>query len=230
MLTLLYGTRRAREEIYRRIRRDTDGARRAYLIVPDQKSLLAESELAAVLPPPAALYSDAVGFSRLANLVCRRYGDLTYNYANDGAKALSMYRAAKQVRPMLKVFAGDIKPATLTALCALCTEFRAAAVTPDDLAAAADRLSPAPLADKLRDLSLLFTAYEALLHEHFAEQTDDLDTLCDLLAAHDFFAGAAVYIDAFVITAAIAAASGSSPSSFRVVSFKRANDRFSSGK
>ena len=198
MLTLLYGTRRAREEIYRRIRRDTDGARRAYLIVPDQKALLAESELAAVLPPPAALYSDAVGFSRLANLVCRRYGGLTYNYANDGAKALSMYRAAKQVRPMLKVFAGDIKPATLTALCALCTEFRAAAVTPDDLAAAADRLSPAPLADKLRDLSLLFTAYEALLHEHFAEQTDDLDTLCDLLAVHDFFAGAAVYIDAFV--------------------------------
>lgn len=33
-----------------------------------------------------------------------------------------------------------------------------------------------------------------------------------------------------VITAAIAAASGSSPSSFRVVSFKRANHRFSSGK
>ena len=53
MLTLLYGTRRAREEIYRRIRRDTDGARRAYLIVPDQKALLAEGELAAVLPPRA---------------------------------------------------------------------------------------------------------------------------------------------------------------------------------
>lgn len=32
------------------------------------------------------------------------------------------------------------------------------------------------------------------------------------------------------ITAAIAAASGASPSSFRVVSFKRANDRFSSVK
>ena len=95
MLTLLYGTRRAREEIYRRIRRDTDGARRAYLIVPDQKALLAEGELAAVLPPRAALYVDAVGFSRLSNLVCRRYGGLTYNYANDGAKALSMYRAVE---------------------------------------------------------------------------------------------------------------------------------------
>lgn len=33
-----------------------------------------------------------------------------------------------------------------------------------------------------------------------------------------------------VITAAIAAASGSSPNSFRVVSFKRANNKFSSGK
>ena len=99
MLTLLYGTRRAREEIYRRIRRDTDGARRAYLIVPDQKALLAEGELAAVLPPRAALYVDAVGFSRLSNLVCRRYGGLTYNYANDGAKALSMYRAVEKLRP-----------------------------------------------------------------------------------------------------------------------------------
>ena len=48
MLTLLYGTRGAREEIYRRIRRDTDENRRAYLIVPDQKALLAEGELAEV--------------------------------------------------------------------------------------------------------------------------------------------------------------------------------------
>ena len=198
MLTLLYGTRRAREEIYRRIRRDTGAARRAYLIVPDQKALLAEGELAAVLPPRAALYVDAVGFSRLANLVSRRYGGLTYNYANDGAKALSMYRAVSELRPSLKVFAGEVKPATLTSLCSLCTEFRAAAVTPDALAAAADRLPPSPLADKLHDLSLLFAAYEAHLHEHFAEQTDDIDTLCDLLKDHDFFAGAAVYIDSFV--------------------------------
>ena len=33
-----------------------------------------------------------------------------------------------------------------------------------------------------------------------------------------------------VITAAIAAASGSAPTSFRVVSFKRANNKFSSGR
>lgn len=198
MLTLLYGTRCAREEIYRRIRRDTDGAGRAYLIVPDQKALLAESELAAVLPPRAALYADAVGFSRLANLVCRRYGGLTYNYASDGARVLSMYRAAKQLRPMLKVFTGDIKAATLSALCALAAEFRAAKISSDDLTAAADRLSPSPLADKLHDLALLFTVYEQYLHEHFAEQADDIDTLCELLGTHDFFAGASVYIDSFV--------------------------------
>ena len=53
MLTLLYGTRHARKEIYRRIRRNTDGAPRAYLIVPDQKALLAESELSGILPPCA---------------------------------------------------------------------------------------------------------------------------------------------------------------------------------
>lgn len=198
MLTLLYGTRGAREEIYRRIRRDTDENRRAYLIVPDQKALLAESELSAVLPPAAALLCDAVGFSRLANLVCRRYGSLTYRYATDGAKALVMYRAQKRLRPMLTVFGGEVRTATLGALCSLWSEMRAASVTPDDLAAAADRLPPSPLADKLRDLSMLFSLYGKLLHENFAEQADDLDTLCELLAAHDFFEGAAVYVDSFV--------------------------------
>ena len=142
MLTLLYGTRGAREEIYRRIRRDTDENRRAYLIVPDQKALLAESELSAVLPPAAALLCDAVGFSRLANLVCRRFGSLTYRYATDGAKALVMYRAQKRLRPMLTVFGGEVRTATLGALCSLWSEMHAASVTPDDLAAAADRLPP----------------------------------------------------------------------------------------
>lgn len=198
MLTLLYGMRGAREEIYRLIRRDTDEERRAYLIVPDQKALLAESDLSAALPPSAALLCDAVGFSRLANLVCRRFGSLTYRYATDGAKALVMYRAQKKLRPMLKIFGGDVRTGTLGALCSLWSEMRAASVTPDDLAAAADRLPPSPLSDKLRDLSLLFSHYDKLLHENFADETDDLDTLCELLAAHDFFEGAAVYIDSFV--------------------------------
>ena len=198
MLTLLYGTRGARAEIYNRIAADAAEGRRAYLIVPDQKALLAEEALMRVLPRSAALLVDAVGFSRLANLVCRRYGGLTYRYATEGAKVVTMYRALGKLRPHLRVFGGELRRGTLEALCSLCREFRTCAVTADDLESAAGTLGEAPLADKLRDLALLYTEYETVLHKRFAEVEDDLDTLADLLAEHDFFGDAHVYIDAFV--------------------------------
>ena len=198
MLTLLYGTRGARAEIYNRIAQTVTKERRAYLIVPDQKALLAEEALMHVLPRSAALLVDAVGFSRLANLVCRRYGSLTYRYATEGAKVVTMYRALQKLRPHLRVFGGELRSGILEALCTLMREFRTCQVTADALQSAADGLGETPLADKLFDLSLLYTEYEARLHANFAEQEDDLDTLADLLGEHDFFGDAEVYIDSFV--------------------------------
>lgn len=198
MLTLLYGTRSARAEIYKKISEDVSDERRAYLIVPDQKALLAEEALMRSLPKSAALLVDAVGFSRLANLVCRRYGSLTYRYATDGAKAVTMYRAIKKLRPKLKVFGGEIHSGILEALCALMREFRTCSVNADSLLSVTSALGGSPLADKLSDLALLYTEYESVLHKNFTEAEDDLDTLAALLSEHDFFGDSHIYIDSFV--------------------------------
>ena len=198
MLTLLYGTRGARESIYEKIRSDVEGGKRAYLIVPDQKALLAEEALMKYIPRTAALLVDAVGFSRLANLVCRRYGSLTYRYATNGAKAVIMYSAIKKLRPALNVFGGDLQSGVLEALCSLCREFRTCSVSPDDLQKASDSLGDGPLKDKTGDLALIYAEYEDLLHKNFSEVEDDLDTLASLLEENDFFEGANVYIDSFV--------------------------------
>ncbi len=198
MLTLLYGTRAAREEILRLIQNDVKECRRAYFIVPDQKALLAENALMTALPKNAALLVDAVGFSRLANLVARRFGSLTYNYATDGAKLVTMYRTMKKLNPYLSVFANSFQGKTLEALCSLMSEFRACSVTAEDITNAADNLENESLCKKLNDLAAIYTEYEATLHEKFAEQADDIDTLALLLAENDFFGDAHIYIDSFV--------------------------------
>ena len=198
MLTLLYGTRGARDEIYKRIKTDVADGRRAFLIVPDQKALLAEEGLMKVLPRSAALLVDAVGFSRLANLVCRKYGSLTYRYATEGAKAVTMHSAIKKLRPHLKVFGGEIQNGTLESLTALMREFRTCQIDADTLLEAAKKAGATPLGDKLSDLALIYLEYENALHKNFSEVEDDIDTLADLLSKHDFFDGANVYIDSFV--------------------------------
>lgn len=198
MLHLIYGTRAARDKIFERIAADVKGNRRAYLIVPDQKALLAENALMNTLPKNAALLVDAVGFSRLSNLVSRRYGSLTYNYATEGAKILTMYRTVKKLTPYLSVFGGELQNGTLEALCSLMGEFRACSVNAEDISTAADKLGKASLTNKLRDLALIYTDYESTLHEKFAEQADDIDTLAELLSDNDFFGDANIYIDSFV--------------------------------
>nr|MBQ5811811.1 PD-(D/E)XK nuclease family protein [Clostridia bacterium] len=198
MLTILYGTRGARDEIYSRIKKDVENGKRAYLIVPDQKALLAEEGLMKALPRGAALEVDAVGFSRLANLVCRKYGSLTYRYATDGAKAVTMHNAIKKLRPKLKVFGGEIQNGTLESLISLMREFRTCSVSAETLAEAAEKAGATPLGNKLYDLSLIYLEYETELHKNFAEVEDDIDTLCDLLEENNFFSGADVYIDSFV--------------------------------
>ena len=198
MLTLIYGTRSAREEIYKRIQNDVNDQKRAYLIVPDQKALLSENALMEKLPKSAALLVDAVGFSRLANLVCRSYGALTYNYATEGAKVLTMYRTIKELSPLLNIFGGETQSALLKSLCSLVSEFRACEVSGNALADAAEKLAPSPLSDKLHDLSLIYERYESLLHEKFSEQADDIDTLVSLLGDNDFFEDAHIYIDTFL--------------------------------
>ena len=198
MLTLLYGTRTARDEIYSRIAADVENGRRAYLIVPDQKALLSENALMSAMPKSAALLVDAVGFSRLANLVSRRFGALTYNYATSGAKVLTMYRTLKELEPMLNVFSGESQSSALESLCSLMGEFRACSVSAEEISAAAEKLGDTPLAKKLFDLALIYTRYEAILHEKFAEQADDIDTLAELLRDYDFFGDAHIYVDAFL--------------------------------
>ncbi|MBQ4150604.1 MAG: PD-(D/E)XK nuclease family protein [Clostridia bacterium] len=198
MLTLLYGTRGARDEIFSRIASDVGENRRAYLIVPDQKALLAENSLMNTLPKSAALLVDAVGFSRLSNLVSRRYGSLIYNYASESAKILTMYRTVKKLAGHLNVFDGELQSGTLEALCSLMDEFRACTVSAEDISDAAEKVTDDTLTKKLFDLSLIFAEYESLLHEKFAEQADDIDTLVELLSEHDFFEDSHIYIDSFI--------------------------------
>ena len=50
----------------------------------------------------------------------------------------------------------------------------------------------------ISDLAMIFTEYEALLHENFCEQADDIDTLAELLSENDFFGDAHIYIDSFI--------------------------------
>ena len=100
MVTVLYGKMGTGKSTYilDRIMTDCGEKTRSFLIVPEQRTVIAEREIATSMKPSSQLYTEATNFSRLANTVFRTYGGLSYNYITKSGKSLCMYRALCEVR------------------------------------------------------------------------------------------------------------------------------------
>lgn len=171
---------------------------RAYLLVPEQQTVLSEREMADRLPAAATLTFEVTNFTRLANTVFRRVGGLSYHYADAGTRTLVMWRAMGELLPLLHDAGAGADLGYVRKMTAAMAELSALSLSPTALSEAAKKLPPdARLHDKLEDLSLLSTLYRAMLHEQYGDTAEDLSRLADLLDRADLLDGAPLYVDGF---------------------------------
>lgn len=193
------------EYIMSRIGADVRAGRRALLIVPEQETVDTESRIAASLPPSAQLTVEALNFSRLANRVFRERGGLIYNYADQSRKLLFMWRALRECSPFLKEYGGRAArdPALPAAMLGTIKELHAGGITADMLRTASQRLAvsgragDAAAAGRLYDISVIYSAYAALLGREYSDSDDDLSRLAESVSREPYFCGMSVYIDSF---------------------------------
>ena len=182
------------------IKKDIENGIHTFLIVPDQEAVSSERKMLSFLPPSAQLSLEVLSFSRLYNRVCREYGGLQYNYLTRPAKQLIMWRTLRELSPMLEHYGSifDRDPSTTDRMLSAIGELKANAISARSLERAADRLeSSSELSAKLRDLSLIYSAYSAFISEGYGDSADDISKLDTILSEHDFFCDTSVYIDSF---------------------------------
>lgn len=203
MIRIIYGCAKSgkSERIYQLMKEDAMKNSPSYLVVPEQETVFCERKLLDILPPSAQLTSEVLNFSRLANLVFRTYGGLSYNYADKGSKTLIMWKNLKELAPLLTEYSRSAEnnaSALAGEMLSAISELKAYCVTPTKLEKAAERLEDNEiLKNKLLDLSLIFASYQNYFNESFSDATDDLSKLAETLQNHDFFRDANVYIDSF---------------------------------
>jgi len=205
MLKIIFGHSKSGKssEIYNRIRADAENNIRSYLIVPEQQTVQCEQKLLELLPPSAQLTAEVLNFSRLADLVFRHYGGLSYNYADKGCKTLIMWKNLRELAPLLLEYGSAAEGKRCIAfsseMLSAVAELKAYRISPEKLEAAADKLPSGDtvLKNKLLDLSLISAAYSNSLSQSFSDSADDLTKLAEKLERHDFFRGANVYLDSF---------------------------------
>ena len=172
-------------------------SRRQLLIVPEQASHEVERRLCSEVGNRASLYAEVLSFTRLGSRVLAQAGGLAAPTLDAGGRLLLMYAALKSVSNALTVYAHPSKrPAFLSGLLATLDECKQYCVTPEALAHAGEETGGQE-GDKLKDLGLIFGAYDVLTARIAADPRDRLTRLAQGLENCNYAEGISVYIDGF---------------------------------
>ena len=200
MLTLICGPDRVAnsDTLLERIRTQAESGRRGMiLIVPEQYSHETERLLCQACGDTISRSAEVLSFTRLASRVFSIYGGVCGEYLDGSGRLLTLYLAAQQVREQLKFYASAMtRPDFLKQLGALMEELMTGCVTPEDLHAAADRLS-GRLAQKVLELSILYESYLAVCKNGRSDPVTRQTRLLELLTEESYMDGRAVFFDGF---------------------------------
>ena len=198
MLTILMGRAKSgkSEWMLRRIAALGDSSRQI-LLVPEHASYAAEVDLCRACGDSASRHAEVLSFRRLAARVLAVTGGAADVSLDQGGKLLTLQKALGEVAPALKLYRRPSrKAAFLTSMLDLFDEFQSFAVTPEDLSRRGEELTGAT-GEKLRDLSLLYGAYQARLQRPGLDARDRMSKLCDHLEESRVAEGADIFLDGF---------------------------------
>ena len=182
------------------LKADAKNCKKAFFIVPEQETVTVERQIVSLLPTSAQLNVEVLNFSRLCNRIFRTHGGLSYNFATKPQKALIMWNTVRELSPLLEEYTtAEITDFSLTQKMLSATqELKAYSVSPQKLDASCNKLDKSSsLYKKLRDISLIYSAYTSQLSDNFSDSQDDISKALEILKSHDFFNGANVYLDSF---------------------------------
>ncbi len=191
----------ARWKMLKELKSAVIGGERCYLFVPEQQTLLTESEMCAYLPPSAPLCFEVTNFTRFINTAQRALGGIGKGYCKGAESALIMWRALTELSPFLTVTGGGSRVSfgTVNRALSAVRDLESRGVTPE-LLSEAERQEGIDqrLRDKLADIGKIYALYKRMLNESYSDVNADMLFLADTLAEKpEFISGAKIFVDGF---------------------------------
>lgn len=170
------------------------------LLVPELFSHAYEHKLAGATHNHGSRTAEVITFSRLTGRIFAEMGGLADVPLTPAGRLLTLTEAARRVDAGLGTYRGlSGKPALVREMLQVIDECKTCRVRPEDTFRAAGELrgeAPA-LAEKLDDVSQLFTAYDALCENSLPDPRDALTRMAEVLPQSTVLNGTEIYIDGF---------------------------------
>lgn len=180
MLKILYGLDDSGRDdfAYEQIRAAAERGGNSWILVPEQFSLSTERSVIQKFGIAAQKKVKVLTFSRLCNLVLSAMGPLRMQYIDGAGKQIIAARTIRALHGKLKTLSPSLKRRGFSSeIVNLVSEFKRYGVSADMLGAAADSRD-GELADKLKDISLIFDVFNNFLEKQAADAEDNLAIIC----------------------------------------------------
>lgn len=170
-----------------------DASKKILLLVPDQSEFVHEKAVLLQYGSAAAGRIRVCGFSRLSLLLLQENGVAVKPQIDEAGRSVLMSLAVENAAGENSLYAAYAGRGKLMGnlLCAR-DEMRQYCLQPSDLLRVAEQISGASLAQKTKELALIFAAYDALVNERFSDKSDRINMLTQLLKEHDLFSDTVV--------------------------------------
>lgn len=178
--------------IYSRVAEGISKGKKQLIIVPETHSHKAERRLLSECGNTSGIYASVMTFSRLALRALREGGQ--HPLAVDaGGRVLMMYKAVKAVETALEYYKGAAsRPDMLKGLIDVATEFRSCRIDPEALMENMEVMS-----SKLRDITVIYSAYCAICSGLSACGSDELEISLPHIAGYSGIRDADIFIYGF---------------------------------
>ena len=153
------------------------------ILVPEQFTMQTQKELVLRHPRHGIMNIDVLSFARLAFRVLEETGNGSREILDDEGKNLILRRLAGKKEDSLKVLKGNIKkPGYISEVKSVISELTQYNISPDgmdDMITEADESSY--LAWKLKDIQVMYQAFEEYLADKYITKEEILDILCNVM-------------------------------------------------
>ncbi|MCL2088725.1 MAG: PD-(D/E)XK nuclease family protein [Oscillospiraceae bacterium] len=174
------------------------------LIVPEQMSFDTERDFLEDMGTLRLKNTSVLSFSTLARRIFETYGGAAGNYADETAKLILINRAVSEVSDALTVYSGVCgRPDFGGLILREINKLKLSGVTPSDIEAGLKDIESDSLRHKIKDVSLIYSVYDALLYKNHRDSFDDLSAALGRIEGTDCFAGTYVFIDGFISFTAV---------------------------
>ena len=168
------------------------------MLVPEQFNFECQRLLLESLGPTVSNKIEIHSFTSLCKAICAEIGGLSGITVDDGMRYLLGVKAVSGVADNLRHYARyKNSPEFIKEVVSVITEMKQCAVSNENLRELSMEVSSPTFADKLYDISLIMSAYDALLSGRFADPLDLISKTVESMDCAEFFKGKTVIIDEF---------------------------------